>query len=45
MPLSAPISESVEKFNSGVSGKGTTFFHALLVFIGDISHPKPLDQE
>jgi hypothetical protein len=45
MPLSAPISEIVENFNFGVSGKATAFLRALLVFIRDFSHPNPLDQQ
>jgi hypothetical protein len=38
------MSEVVTKIKSGVAGTIMDFFLALLVLIGEISKPKPLDQ-
>jgi len=44
MPLSAPLSDIMEKIKSGEEGIGTVFLRALLVLIEEISYPKPLNQ-
>ena len=45
MPLSTPNSGIEEDPKSRLIGKIFAHFRALLVIIGDILHPKPLDQE
>lgn len=45
MPLSTPNSGIEEDPKFELIRKIFAHFRALLVLIGDISHPKPLDQE
>jgi hypothetical protein len=44
MPLSAPCSESKEVFVTCSFRQTSARFHALRVFNGEISQPKPFDQ-